>query len=179
MYYNLLPEDVKKDLRNEYRLRLLSVSLLALAVLGFIASASFVPALVVLLGKEKQSAVERQALEKIKEVRASEVASQEIAATREKVEVLAESPATYPPSDLIARVLAEKPTGISVTSIVYDSKEGGHTLVVNGTASTRNTLTSFRDRLEKVDPFTNVHLPVGVLAKNTDVAFSLTIEGTF
>lgn len=55
------------------------------------------------------------------------------------------------------------------------SREGTTTVSVTlqGVAPTRNDLLAFKGRLEALSPGSTVDLPISILAKNTDVHFSL------
>lgn len=73
-------------------------------------------------------------------------------------------------------VLKHRTQGIEITEIRYSrtNTDIGDFVVV-GTAETRAQLVDFRDRVSEEKVFSKVDLPISYLAKDTNVAFQITI----
>ena len=70
--------------------------------------------------------------------------------------------------------------GISIKSITYTRGVGApSSFSVTGTASTREKLLAFVDALKTEKIFTSVNLPISDLAKQTDTPYSISLLGTF
>lgn len=179
MYYNVLPLEVKEKLRREYRKRLITVSLFGAATVLVIGAVSLLPALITLAGKEQALVVREGALNKLKKAQSGDTTLKALSDTKEKIQALGEVDIRYKPSDLIRRVLEQKTSGISILNVLYGAQGDGHVLTVTGSASTRADLVSFREALQKTEPFQRVDVPIGELAKSTNISFTLTLGGDF
>jgi len=80
--------------------------------------------------------------------------------------------------DVIQKILAIKPAGISVQSILVLNKivgEGAVTIQVSGVADTRDSLVDFHDTLKADTYYSSVKLPIENLALEMDAPFTLSI----
>lgn len=179
MYYNVLPEEVKKTLRREYRMRLLTNIFVAVSFVGVIGGISLAPSYIDALSKETRLAVERETLGRLNESQDMDEAKTTLFTTREKIKILEGSEAEFKGSDLLAKVIKAKPVNIAIQSIQYEPKAQKHILTISGVAPTREDLVSFREALEKTTPFQKADIPISTLAKSIDVDFTITVEGSF
>lgn len=83
--------------------------------------------------------------------------------------------ATTSPTGALAAALAEKPAGLSITSITYASDKS--TLVLSGTASRREAVSALRDALEATGRFSSVAVPVAALVGAQEGRFTITLTG--
>lgn len=179
MYYNVLPEEVKKLLKKEYRLRFFSVLIISISSVVIFMSVVMFSLLVLVFSENKNILGE---LESIKdsslENGGAEILS-ELKFTKEKIAVLKQGDEKNQPSELIEKILSSKPSGARIDSIVYEQKDGAKSFLVSGRGDDRASIISFQDALEETSPFKKVDLPVGIFARNTNIPYTLTITGNF
>lgn len=173
---NLLPTAEKRLLTREYRLRTVIAMLYALGVLAAISVVSLVPALVrthsLASSAERARALEEKTLEQLG---ASTVASEFRQASVE-LAALAPTPGDPDPSSLIRTIAVLRPAGVLIQSIAYELKGGAATmLTLGGMASNRDDLLEFVEALKGERTFVAVDLPIGDLARERDVRFSLRV----
>lgn len=78
--------------------------------------------------------------------------------------------------ELVRAVLASKPANISLFSLQFETRDDEAELLLEGRASDRDTLLSFRRALEGESRFVSVKLPISDLAQTRDIDFSLKLE---
>lgn len=83
--------------------------------------------------------------------------------------------ATTSPVGALDVALAEKPAGLSITSITYTSDKS--TIVLTGTASRREAVSALRDALEASKRFSTVAVPVAALVGAQEGRFTITLTG--
>lgn len=176
--FTFLPEEYKKIALREYRFRLITLYL-GLAFAFFVVTIAFSIPLFAITNAQKESAlVERSALIKnLKEDPA--VLEKEVVLLNQKIKLIAETSDTQTLTSVIERVLVQKGPSIALTSLTL--KRGGNagTISISGIASSRDALVAFSKRLQGEPSFSKINLPVGALARNKDIPFSLAIESTF
>ena len=174
---NLLPLVEKKNIKQEYRMRVYIVSLLFLSVLIIIAIVSLLPLYISSLSKlndiRSQMEVEKQ--------KASYAAEEQdpIKITREvnaKLAILGKKDSALPQSsNLITTIVGYKPDNIKINAIFYDRGLAEGKILLNGIAEDRETLLSFLKLLEGEKIFTKVDLPISSFVKEKDIEFSIKI----
>jgi len=180
MYFNVLPAETKKSLKNEYHLRLATVSLFAVAVVFGITAISLVPSLILVSTKEQHEIVRYEILQKLKAENSSVAAILEINSTQTKLVAIEQADAPYLPSDLIEKVYAVRPSNVDITSVSLSSAPLGKSIIsISGVAATRGDLVNFESSLGKTEPFTKVDLPISTLAKSSALTFTISVSGNF
>ncbi len=177
MDYNVLPEGKKLLLKKEYRLRVLSVILFGVGFLFLLGAAMLAPSVLSVLSKERLFSSQKATLETLKQTLAQNDPSGELAAAKELLQNLNTESAHQSPSSLLRRILDAKAAGIALSSFTYDVSSAKPVLVLTGVAAARADLLAFQDSLKKIDVFETVNVPVGLLAKDTNITFDLTISG--
>lgn len=77
-------------------------------------------------------------------------------------------------------ILARRPPSVPITSFRYTRADGGESiLVLEGIAATRSSLINFAKTLKSEPLFQSVDLPISNLARESDIKFTLTIQGKF
>ena len=80
---------------------------------------------------------------------------------------------------VIAELVSYASPGIYISNIsVARISEGGLSLTVKGEASTRSQLLGFVEALKDDPRFSNVNLPIGVLARERNIEFNLSFQAT-
>jgi hypothetical protein len=83
--------------------------------------------------------------------------------------------ATTSPVSALAIALAEKPAGLSITSITYSSDKS--TITLTGTATRREAVSTLRDTLDATKRFASVTVPVAALVGTQEGRFTITLTG--
>jgi hypothetical protein len=78
------------------------------------------------------------------------------------------------PSDYFENILSEKIPGIKITNLLWD-KKGSLTILVEGQAVSRQSLTNFETGLKQSNRFKEVILPISNLAKDENIGFQIKI----
>lgn len=177
---NLLPPERQRLLAREYLIRLGVVTMVLVTILIFIAGLLLVPTFLFLT----QSAGTKQArLTSIESVLSS--ADERTLSTH--LAVLSNSAATLavlgksPSASSIVRVaLAVSRPGVTLSGFTYTPAEGKSpgTLVISGTAATRDALRNYQLALQGAPFATAANLPVSAYANDTNILFSITVTLT-
>lgn len=174
--FNLLPENLKDEIRKEYKLRRLTVILVfVLAV-----QASFLiflfPTWLISVYKEKEIVSQSEQMAKFLADSNVAPATNVIKSLNSKLNVInsaLEYPAFVP---LMDTVIGQKTKSITLKQFSYTSKDSASAeLSIGGTSATRESLVAFVKSLEDTKAFKKVDLPISNLAKDKDIVFTITL----
>lgn len=184
---DLLPTSEKSAIRKEYRLRVLTVSLGLLSSVFAAMVISLLPTYLLTVSRYDAFLAESQSDET--QSRISQVKDMELMVrdTNKKIDILKEGTAVIRVQDIVGEILESKGAGLTITSLAYDSggvtsKRGKEdivtppTLVIQGSASDRAALLSFKETLSQKKEFGAVDLPISSLVKETNLSFSINIS---
>ena len=171
---NLLPEQKKRSLRREYRIRLAGLGLALAAGAFFIGAVSLLPAL--FLTAVKKEAFERGVSALEKELTAEKRTTlADLGEAAKKLEVLSRGGEDVALEEFFERVSAARPPGMRLTELALAREADASVLRVRGMAPRRADLAAFVKTLRD-GGFSNVSFPVSDLAANENLTFSLVIE---
>ncbi len=173
---NLIPPGGKKRVNTEYVTRALSlwVFLLACALLG--GALLLVPTYVLL---QKQIFIagtsEDGGRSKGEEF---EVMTKTLKETNVFAAQLSQSMDSVRASDILAQVSAALSQGVDLRGLsITDAGEGkGVSIIAQGTASTRQSLRAFLDKLKQGGFFQDAQVPISDLAPDTNLVFTATLK---
>lgn len=173
--FNLLPENQRKNIEREYKMRRLVVAgALFLAVL-VVAVVSLAAPDILFRQKYKEAKQNSSYLEKSAVLKKSEQLSLETKLANQKIESL-KPEATIAVYDLFKKIVNNKPAGIKIESLSYSKKNTERIDVsVGGVASNREALMDFQKNLGKEQEFVNVDLPLSDLVKGVNAPFLIKI----
>lgn len=174
---NVLPEIDRKRVIREYILRLTLVLSSVILLSGVMSCVALLPAAAYVFVHQSSIRIP---------VESTPLSQEQITQDRidaQKTESLLRvlypvMTATSSPVAVVRSVLAKRPTGVTITSFSFaaDSKM----LTVSGQADGRDAVNTFRGALQSDPRFTNVVIPVNVLAgAGQNGRFSLTLTGAF
>lgn len=174
---NLIPQSAKKNIVTEYWVRVISAWLLLWAFALMCGAAILFPAYILVSSQVtvyEESA--ELASQKVSDYESASVAL--VRASKQASEIVKQAEATSVSSyiDLF--------TQLQGTEILIDrinlTQDGVEILPVNisGSASNRQSLASFRDRILEHPLITEVNLPISNLATDKDIQFSITVTMT-
>lgn len=171
---NLLPFTQKKNLTRQYRMRLGSLFLLLLVLLGLAGIALLVPSY--LLMQNKVAAAKEHATLLMKNLQESSQANETsvIKETKEKLAVIEKESLAQKPFALFESITSSSSRGIRITRFFFsDEGASGGRVTLAGVALTRDDLISFVRELDTDERFAAVEFPVSNLAKSADIEFSV------
>ncbi|MBU3668780.1 MAG: hypothetical protein FGM57_02315 [Candidatus Taylorbacteria bacterium] len=96
------------------------------------------------------------------------------------VEILKKYKMKELPSEVMTRIIRDKPRGVTVLGFIYtppanqvESTEELSTIDISGVASTRVALSLFSETLKKDKVFKSVFIPISSFAKDKNIAFTV------
>ncbi|MDO8579559.1 MAG: hypothetical protein Q7R72_01675 [bacterium] len=84
-----------------------------------------------------------------------------------------------PTISVIEKIVSERGSGISISSLSMERKNDGWTVIISGKAVSREMLVDFSKKLAIVSSFSAVDLPVSSLAKSQDIPFTISLHSKF
>lgn len=160
---------------SERRHRLLSAALVLVSGAFVFGTVLLAPSAVALIAARQAGAERLATTRRLAELQKHAGAGEDIALTREKMEILAEDQRATPPHELIERIVPLLPAGVSLQAIAFTRQEGGALLELSGSATSRTALLAFGDALRGSGLFMNVTIPIQSLAQATDLRFRLSL----
>lgn len=175
--FNVLPENLKADIKSQYRTRFAVTVLMFIIFLQVVFLISLFPSWFLSMNKENDALTKANSLNAGSLSQSSAPASSVAVGVNEKLRIL-NTVVLYPQLvPLITAVLVNKPSDIHLNSFTYTSKDATDaTLTVAGVSSTRETLVSFVKSLQNSGAFKTAVLPVSDLAKDTNIEFSIDLS---
>jgi len=178
--FNLLPEQEKKQIIEEYKARRAIITLVFIFAIGLIGVISIFPAYI--LSSSKASEVVRN----IEAIRNSDIFKEEAELSSKLSEANLKLLALRPPKaqrsvvSLFTSVVDHKNADIRIDGFLYTALPNGTTrITVNGIARGRQDLSNFVAELKKDPLLSKVDLPVSSFTKDQNADFSLDITGSF
>lgn len=176
-FTDLLPQERQRAFKRDYYIRLSVVITVMISTLVLVAGVLLLPSYVFLSKSEntkKSNLASAQSTvssvdEKNLSARLSELSS--------NIATLAAFGDTPSASDTIRDILNVTRSGVILSGLVYTSADGKkpRSLVVSGTAVTREALRSYQTMLQKSSIVRLADLPVSVYAKDSDISFNITL----
>lgn len=177
---NLLPQERQRALSRDYILKISVVTAVLTTALVFSAGVLLIPMYVFLNGSVNAKKVTLANIE-------STFSSTDEVALRNRLTALSESAATLAAhsnvpsaSAMIRNILSVSRPGITLSGLSFAPSAGNNsgTVTVSGLSSTRDSLRNYQLALQGA-PFTrSATLPVSAYAKDSDIAFVITITLT-
>lgn len=169
----LLLKEENKEIKKDYLRRVITIVLFGLSGVLVLFLISLIPAYFLLKVDQK---VLNQEL--------SVAQNTELNADRNRLkEKLANLQQTLnvidtPDSDnsyFIQKITERQPRDINILSLNFEEQQDKSVIIVQGTANSRNSLSTFVKSLELVAEFESINLPFSSFAREVDIPFALTI----
>lgn len=178
--FNLLPEQEKKQIIEEYKARRAIITLVFIFAIGLIGVISIFPAYVL------SSVKSQDVIRNIQSIRNSSIFQQETELSSKLSEANLKLLALKPPKtqgsvvSLFSSIIEHKSASIRIDGFMYAvPADGNAKITVHGIAQGRQDLSAFVAELKKDPFFSKVDLPVSSFTKDQNADFSLEITGTF
>ena len=167
---NILPPDRLKALRKAQRARLLFATGCVGIVTGSMAFAALLPSFLAVRMEPQAAHVARD----IKNATSTNalVEAQNLVAILEPL-----SASTTTSMEIVRAAIVERPASVRIDHIEYTGGASGRTLVLSGTSGVASDIEVYRTRLVGSGYFTQVNVPVSVLAGASNGRFTITLTG--
>jgi Tfp pilus assembly protein PilN len=178
---NLLPADAARAVRRGYFMRLAGVIVIALSLLLVVHALLLLPSYIYL---KREVADRTQHLAQLDQALAQDSdkqAAQRLTAIRDNAAYLETLSAIPTSSGAVRLVLSVPHAGVTLSGFSYGPTPDGkqQSMRVTGTAATRDALRNYDLALSSVPWASSVDLPISAYASESNISFSLTIEGSF
>jgi len=175
--FNLLPTKEKKRIIQEYRLRLITVILFFSFSVGLVASLFLLPSYIISSSKDREISERIESVRMSTILREADELNSRLVETNLKIQSLLIGQNSEQTTDLFNIILQKKTSAVRISSISFYSKEGDKKeIVLNGVASSRDSLSNFVKSLEEEEIFSEVIIPVSSFAKERNATFSIQIN---
>lgn len=169
----IIPNELNKKIRREYRLRFFSVLFFTLAIIIFI-NIFLVSSSYLLLFLYERAYTQNNSLKTNEEV--VKIKEQFILKVLQ-VDALARkipSQANGVKINSIDTLFSYINTGIDIQAVEIVSSSQDSKITLRGTAATRDALLQFQDKINKNPSFKDFSIPIDLLAKQKDISFNVT-----
>ncbi len=171
---NLIPPQGHSALRHEYMLRIASMYCFILGGVLVASAALMIPTYV--LTSSQLEAVRSDNSENHETTQAFSRASEEIKTATAMMSQLRVTESAIVYSTIIEEIVRSAPNGIAFTTFQGRPEEDELTqITIQGLASTRNALASFKNALESSVMFEKADIPISDLARDTNLPFVVTV----
>lgn len=178
---NLIPTEEKKEIRNDFLGRFLSIFFIMVSIVLLITSITMLPSLIFSYGKKGSidKKVEFQKNEIMPAIdKEAQTAILDLNNRLGSIEKSMNDKYIFS-QNIVTEIVSKKTSGIKVSGIFYENdKLKGKTIVVNGIAISREQLLLFRRSFEDSGAFRSVDLPISNFVKGHDIEFSLNLIAT-
>ncbi len=175
--FNVLPDIFKNDIRKNYSFRRWVVVCLCIVGIQISLLIFALPSIVVSHYKEKELQLDVDAFHSLRIASRSNAPLDIIPRTNNMLHILdttLEYPRVVP---IVETILAQKNTGIRLTSFAYVFSDATHaTVSIQGYSASRESLVSFVKSLRESTLFASVDSPVSNLAKEKNIDFVITVS---
>ncbi|MCC2630954.1 MAG: seg [Candidatus Paceibacter sp.] len=173
---NLLPDNEKKLIDKEYKLRRAVLVVGACIAVVFILIMVLVPSYIMAFFRTKAVDSGMLVQDSQTEKNAAELARQ-IEDAKVLTKVLAPKTVSVVPSNIIPLLVSHKSDRNSITDIQFTrNTDGTAKVLVQGIAKTRESLSTFTDALSKEPTITAVDVPVSNFAKDANIEYNFTVS---
>jgi hypothetical protein len=174
--FNLLPENLRKKIITEYRLRLTIMAFIFIIIVQVSFLIFLFPSWLTSYYREKEFAGRSDEINKFLATSDLSSTTSFIKSLNTKLNIINDNldyPRLVP---IVNEALLKRTPTIKLNEIYYNvtSAKGGE-LILKGIGSSRESLVSFTESLKKISFFKKVDLPISNLAKDKNIDFSINI----
>ena len=123
--FNLLPLASQKSVSNEYRFRVASACIIALAVLVFLAGVSLIPAYVSSINQAKLFQAQYDSVHEVAGQKVDDSMAKLLGATKAKLDLSQPYLETSAASEMVSRVVEHQTAGIALTAFRFGADRRG------------------------------------------------------
>ena len=176
-YTNLMPHERKRALSRDYYIRLSVLGLWCVTTLAVIAGILTIPTYIYLTHSAEAKQVQLAAIEAKSSATNEANLSVRLAALTHSAEALSKLGKSSSVSSIIRSALAIPRPGVTLSALSYTPLSGKTpaSIVISGTASTRDALRNYQIAIQNASFTKSADLPVSAYAKDSSIPFSISI----
>lgn len=175
--FSLLPEEYRKKLQTEYRIRLAVIGLIGILALAIISGVFVFPTYLRVTTENSISQLQKQALEKQIAIQTGQNSSNDIKSIKQNLSIATLDQRSV--IKVISAVVQTQSSSIKLTSFSYTYNPKASTLMISGIALDRQSLQTFQKKLSAQSIFKSADLPLSDYAKDANIPFSINLIGSF
>ncbi|MES2930514.1 MAG: pilus assembly protein PilM [Patescibacteria group bacterium] len=175
--FNIVPENRKRRVRLEYRIRIASTVLSCLALVGAVAIVSMLPSYFYSISKARLAEAKLEAFNRTYSEIARAEYDEKIADSNAKLELLSRygerasiTAAIYDP------ILSRRAEGVDISRISSFKNESGNEIDISGTAGTQAALRSFKEKLAVYPHFSESGAAIFDPLKKSAIDFTIRMK---
>lgn len=174
---NLLPQEYRKSLGSEYKLRLATGGLGLLAVVLAVAIVLLIPSLILTEARFQQHQTVLESVTAASTSVSTQQNQEIIQSANQKLSVIQSATNNQlEPTDVVSLITDAQPVGIMIRRLTINpTSETNAVVTITGTARTRDGLLAFENNLSTRSQVTAVDLPIETLARRQNAEFSLEV----
>ncbi|MDP2651739.1 MAG: hypothetical protein Q8O94_01225 [bacterium] len=174
---NLIPPERQQALRRDYFIRLGVVATILLIILTLIAALLLLPTYVFLIKSARAETARLANIESALSSSNEAALSAQLAALSNNAATLLALSSAHSVSAILRAVLAISRPGISLSGFSHPPSVDGEpdTFAISGIAATRDALRNYQLALQRAPFARSADLPVSAYAKDTAIAFTITV----
>lgn len=174
---HLLTEEHKKKVSKEYARRVWIVVSVIITALLFVSFAFLYPTYRMSHGRYAEILDQKKDIDTKIAVRQNDTSVDSVASISTSISALRMFNNEQDPATLITTLLAQKPKGVAIVRISYQSspKAGVTRIELSGKSDTREHLVLFSQQVKNSKLFINVDVPLSSFAREKDIDFSMRV----
>lgn len=173
---NLLPTDRKNNISKTLYGRLFLLIGSVLGVTGALVALAIAPTYIHSSTALRTQQSQLQAGDTKKTLQEKEEREQ-LVALRKRVDVLHTAAQQEGFTDTLTKVVAERPQGVSISTIFYTLKNGERSLTISGATPSRQVSQKLVQRLKEIGLFKDVSIPITALTRAEEGTFDVVMKG--
>jgi hypothetical protein len=176
---NLITEKQKRTITADYFIRLFTVILFLISILGLFLLAYVIPYYISLVEKDIRVAEQfKSVINAENKENTGESVSRVVSQTLDELKAVEiHTKDAFLPSTIFRRIIENRNFNIKINKISYTlMKKGQGQITVVGLSKNREGLVAFIEDLKSKGEFADVESPVSDFAKDSDIAFTLNIK---
>ena len=175
--FNLLPDSLKEKIKTEYRLRLITSILLFVIFLQTLFIILLFPTWLFSFYKEGEVTLLVLRTTEFAVSSSSASVRSVVNGTNTKLNIINNSLEYVKFTPLLNAIISKKINGIHINRASYISQSSSQsTVLISGLSQSREALVSFVKSLKDSGLFQSVDMPIGNLAKNHNLEFSISLS---
>lgn len=181
IHYTLLPEKETKFLKKEYKIRLFIISAFFICCGVMIGVISLLPAFILSKYQEKEALDHIQSIKNEGQQKEITTILVELSDSSKIIKKIKEDQSSIVFSNFISEIILHKNGQISINSIkmsIPNNASSSIEVILQGKASSRESLVTFKKDLENDARIINTELPISDLAKSKNISFAIKFNMT-
>ena len=170
--YILLSKNEIKHLKHEYRIRTAILMLFFISGAVWVGIVTLFPSYIFSAAQEQKASDEAGKIDTNRQAHGSGQLAAEIRDANTRINLLANVQDKIFLSSIIEDIVNERPVGAHVGNATTKTS-----ITLSGNAATRDILVAFKRSLEADPRFEKVFLPVSSLAQDTNINFTMSVNG--